>query len=211
VRVPDQALRVLFVCTGNLCRSPMAERLLHAALAPAGDVVMVTSAGTSTYAGRPMDPNAERALRELGVPLDRPFRSRTLSRDLVVSADLVLTAERPHRAVVAELDRGSWGRTFTLLEFKRLVEGAQVGESHAEERGRALVAWSASRRTLLHAARPEDDDIEDPIGQRYAVFRRSGECIAESVRIIAAQILGTPVASSAPAWRAMPPWRRWLR
>src|SRR5437899_5225853 len=111
---------LLFVCTGNTCRSPIAERLALARLATAGATgLQVGSAGTRALPGRPMEVRAAKAIRRAG-GLPDGFRTRRLDADLVRRAGLILTATREHRAAVAELEPAAVRRAFTMLEFAAL-------------------------------------------------------------------------------------------
>ncbi|HST63645.1 MAG TPA: hypothetical protein VLM05_00530, partial [Mycobacteriales bacterium] len=125
------AFRVLVVCSGNVCRSPLAERLLRARLdqelgAGAG-LFTVTSAGTTAVVGAPMDPRAAAVARSLGADPDH-FRARDLDAEQVIAADLVLTATRQHRGAVLRLHPAAHRYTFTLREFDRLT--ATVRDDH---------------------------------------------------------------------------------
>jgi protein-tyrosine-phosphatase len=96
-------MHVLFVCTGNTCRSPMAEGLLRSALAAKGvDQVTVSSAGTGAWEGAPISEAAYLVGLEQGVDLGE-HRARLLSRDIVRGADLILVMSGHHLARVAEL------------------------------------------------------------------------------------------------------------
>ncbi len=96
---------VLFVCTGNTCRSPLAEGLLRAAVAARGldQVVAVSSAGTGAWDGAPVSEGAYLVGLENGLDLSE-HRARLLTRELVRGADLVLVMSGHHLARVAELD-----------------------------------------------------------------------------------------------------------
>src|SRR6266545_3376723 len=105
---------VLFVCTGNICRSPLAASLLERALKERGLEVAVTSAGTGAWDGAPASEGAYLVGLERGLDLSG-HRARLLTRELVEQADLILTMARHHRARVDEL--GGEGRVFVLGEY----------------------------------------------------------------------------------------------
>ncbi|HMC19050.1 MAG TPA: hypothetical protein VKH16_07475 [Gemmatimonadales bacterium] len=103
------------VCTGNICRSPLAAALLERALAGRGsEGLAVSSAGTGAWDGAPVSEGAYLVGLERGLDLSG-HRARLLTRELVESADLVLTMARHHRARVDEL--GGEGRVFVLGEY----------------------------------------------------------------------------------------------
>src|SRR5690349_24732623 len=117
---------VLFVCTGNICRSPLAASLLERAVKERGIEVAVSSAGTGAWDGAPASEGAYLVGLERGLDLSG-HRARLLSRELVEGADLVLTMARHHRARVEEL--GGEGRVFVLGEYAgRDGEEAEVSD-----------------------------------------------------------------------------------
>src|SRR5213596_3811413 len=117
---------VLFVCTGNICRSPLAASLLERALEERGLEVEVTSAGTGAWDGAPASEGAYLVGLERGLDLSG-HRARLLTRELVEKADLILTMARHHRARVDEL--GGEGRVFVLGEYGgREGEEAEVSD-----------------------------------------------------------------------------------
>ena len=91
---------VLFVCTGNTCRSPMAEAIFrHRVGAEAGWDAQ--SAGIFAAAGSPASPNAVEAVRELGIDLEN-HQSQPLTPELVVEADLIAAMTAAHRHHILE-------------------------------------------------------------------------------------------------------------
>jgi protein arginine phosphatase len=114
-------MHVIFVCTGNTCRSPMAESMLREALASrAAGQVTVSSAGTGAWDGAPVSEGAYLVGLENGLDLSG-HRARLLTRELVKSADLILTMSSSHRARVAEL--GGEDKVHLLTEYAGRDEG----------------------------------------------------------------------------------------
>ncbi|MDR1807301.1 MAG: hypothetical protein LBR33_05215 [Propionibacteriaceae bacterium] len=107
--------RILTVCTGNVCRSPMAEAMLRHRLAGLSDVT-VESAGTGALVGAPMPPEARAVLEGLGLK-DDGHVARQLTHQLVSQADLILGLTRQHRRKVVQLDPTATRRAFTLREY----------------------------------------------------------------------------------------------
>ncbi|UZJ24948.1 low molecular weight phosphatase family protein [Rhodococcus antarcticus] len=156
---------VLYVCTANLCRSPLAEHVARAQLAGHGVTGLpVSSAGVSATAGTPVEAEAAAALRARGLD-PSAFRSRVLGPELVRGAALVLTASRRHREAVLEADPTALRRTFTVRELARYVAAVDLDAlppGTAPERLDALAAAAGALRGTLRAATPRDDDVSDP-------------------------------------------------
>lgn len=168
-RLKDEegALHVLFICTGNICRSPTAERL---ALAYGAQLQIphffASSAGTRAVIAHPMHEEAALVLKSLGAdPSD--FAARQLTPRIAANADLILTMTRSHRDRVLELAPNRLKRTFTLSEASRLVS------DHNAQSISDLVDF----RPQLKLG--GDVDIADPIGQSSEVFADIGTHIAE--------------------------------
>jgi protein-tyrosine phosphatase len=110
--LPDQGragapLRICFVCTGNICRSPTASVVLRARLAEAGwgDRVVIDSAGTGPWhAGKDMDPRARQALSRRGYPASPQVARQFLAADFA-SRDLVIALDAGHLARLGQLAR----------------------------------------------------------------------------------------------------------
>lgn len=107
--------KILFVCTGNVCRSPMAEYLLRHRLGSRADV-SVGSAGVFAAEGVPASTEAVQALQEKGIEL-KPHRSRMLAADLVASATHILVMTERHRQEVLRAYPDAAGRVRLLRSF----------------------------------------------------------------------------------------------
>lgn len=187
-------MRLLFVCTGNVCRSAVAERLTRAwAEQAAGDgAVQVTSAGLTAAIGEPMHPSSAAALRRLGGDPEG-FRARGFRAELAERADLVLTMTREHRTAVLKQTPRGLRRTFTLLEAAGLLERAELeglGALPLDRRGREL----GLRLDAARAFRPGSsaDDVADPIHGHGSAHKHAATTIAAALRPLAAVLFGAP-------------------
>jgi len=106
---------VLFVCTGNICRSPMAEALLRHNLPP-DSRWRVQSAGLSAFPGDAASEGAVQALAEVGIDL-RPHRSRPLTPELVAAAQVIVALTRDHRDEILSLFPAANQHAFLLRAF----------------------------------------------------------------------------------------------
>jgi len=124
-------VRVLFVCTGNTCRSAMAEgvfrHLVEQRPAEGQPTLVAASAGTHATDGLPASPDAVAACREIGVDI-HDHRSRRLTREMLAQSDLVLVMEGEHRRAVLELDPKAAGRVHLLGEFASGPDGPGVAD-----------------------------------------------------------------------------------
>jgi protein-tyrosine phosphatase len=183
-------VKVVFVCTGNRFRSPIAEALFRAAVAD--DIpVDVSSVGTLNLDRVPVLPEAYDEADRLGVDVSR-HRARPLSLQDLATADLVLGFERMH-VVAAVVDaKARRDRTFTLPEAVQVVEAmepppALVGLDRAEW----ILEAMASRRGRDPGLEPPPE-LADPIGGSRAIFRQTADQIDDLVRRLARGLLGQP-------------------
>lgn len=109
---------ILFVCTGNTCRSIMAQALFQQLASNQGELsrMEIHSAGLAAFPGDGASEHARQALREEGVKVD-DHRARMLSPEMVEEADLVLTMTRRHKETILALMPQAEGRVFVLKEY----------------------------------------------------------------------------------------------
>ncbi|HWU31298.1 MAG TPA: hypothetical protein VN108_00415 [Marmoricola sp.] len=167
---------MLFVCTGNICRSPLGERLLRVRLNDPN--FEVASAGVMAMTGEGMDPEAAAQLEMLGGD-STGFVARQMTEDMLKHSDLILTATRGHRQRTLEERPAGLNRTFTVLEFAELL-GVAHGSTPAE-----LISSAARQRSRM--ALP-DVDIPDPYGRGEVVHAEAAQLISDAVDKIAAAL-----------------------
>ncbi|HVF12894.1 MAG TPA: hypothetical protein VNA87_07400 [Actinomycetota bacterium] len=173
---------IVFVCTGNICRSPMAHAFCSQIIGQRDLEVEVASAGVLEAGSRPTREGIE-AMSEHGLDIS-PHRSSTIEEGLVPPPDLVIAMARDHSRRIADLWPELWPRTFTLKEFVRLA--AQTGPRWAEEDVEAYLARVGSHRRISQLASmvSREDDVEDPIGRGLSTYRNCAREIKELVNAL---------------------------
>ena len=188
---PD-VFRLLYVCTGNICRSPFAQFhtrfLLGARLGPWAHAFAVHSAGVSAVRGHGMHEDTRPLLASRR---DHPdvaaFAARQLPDRDVLLADLVLTMTREHRSTVLGDVPRALPTTFTLREFARLLRAADPAALAAlprppVDRARALVALARNTRGTVPAVPAEEDAVPDPVSGGPEAHAEAARVIDECVR-----------------------------
>jgi protein-tyrosine phosphatase len=190
--------RILIVCTGNICRSPIAEGLLKAELLQRfGDgAPRVSSAGTAGWEGSPATPEGVDAAAELGVDISA-HRARKVRGELLREADLIVCMAGEHRdRLTVQLPEVA-GRTFTLKELVRLLEPQPPAAAEASP-------WTmAPRIARAHAMRQIDptahldEDIADPLGQPMEAYRAIAWELEDWISRLAAGLYGAAPSGAA--------------
>lgn len=171
--------RILTVCTGNICRSPLAETVLRARLRDLG--VEVSSAGTHAVVGHEMTRQAQELATGRGADAGdaAAHRARFLVDPLLLEADLVLAMSREHRDEAVLLTPHRVHHVLTIRQFARLA--AELDDDTIRSAADAAGPLAAQR--LSHAvttvsarslgAGSDDDDVIDPYHRSDAVYEES--------------------------------------
>ncbi|WP_274362440.1 low molecular weight protein arginine phosphatase [Paenibacillus thermotolerans] len=181
--------RLLFVCTGNTCRSPMAESLFRKLAAESGLEAEAKSAGVAALNGTSMSKHSATVLKNKGIKDTHRFQSSELTKELVDWADLILTMTSHHKRHVLESYPGAVDKTFTLKEYAD--DSSDLDALHRERE--SLIADLQVKMALKqHITDAEKDklfeleqrvpnmDIVDPIGgslKTYEVVARELEAV----------------------------------
>jgi len=176
----SEPISVIFVCTANICRSPVME-LVAREMAGEGASVVFASAGTHGFDAQPLNEDMAVTLTP-GIGGD--FRSRRLTKQVLMDADLVLTAENVHRTHILEEHPQLHRKVFTLGQF--VATAAQIPGLT----GRELIAEAGARRTPPRPA----DDVADP----YRRGAAASEQATGTITAMLGEIVPRLAAQAAP-------------
>ncbi|WP_096203040.1 low molecular weight protein arginine phosphatase [Bacillus sp. FJAT-45350] len=143
--------RVLFVCTGNTCRSPMAEALLKM---KASDRIEVKSAGVHALPTSDASPNSKQVLVEKGIPFNHS--SQQITEELINWADIVLTMTEGHQMLISQHFPKATRKIATLKEF--VHKGDLVNKDISDPFGGSIEVY---RQTAKEIENLLDKMLED--------------------------------------------------
>jgi protein-tyrosine phosphatase len=192
---------ILFVCEGNVCRSPLAEGLLRSSFARHGVDIEVASAGTRALVDYPVDDPTALIAKRLGIDMTE-HRGRQLTAEMVSSAKLALTATRRIRRAVVQLHAPAVQYTFTMRQFSRIM--ASAGEpfvangGSSDSRVEAVSAFVSRHRGMQPPPDPEADDVVDPHGRTAAVHELAAQQMVPALHGLSTALGGLPI--SWPSW-----------
>jgi protein-tyrosine phosphatase len=152
-------MNILFVCTGNTCRSAMAEGIFRDMLKNKNiNNINVSSAGISAFEGDRANDKAAEALMENNIDISG-HKARQLTADMIKNSDLILTMTKSHKMMILNAFPDEKNKTFTLKEYAMAVSGENTD-------GKNL-------------------DIADPFGMDYNVYKKCMlEIKSELIKII---------------------------
>lgn len=138
-------MKILFVCTGNTCRSPMAEGILRFLTKEKDMNLEIKSVGISVYDGEKASKNTIEAMKKIGIDISE-HKASQIHRDLVEEVDLILTLSRSHKEFILSNYPSSKNKVFTLTEYTYGVE-----KDIEDPFGRSLSVYEKTRDEIYQA------------------------------------------------------------
>lgn len=174
--------RILFLCTANRCRSPLAEQLMRRILQEQGLRALISSAGLLPGGFRTPPTGVTVALQN-GLDLSR-HRSARVSNRLVEVSDVVLTMSRAHAREVVALNPESWPRVYPLKHFTRMLASANLPRRTYLRDAATMLGETRERSSIL--GNPQVDTVRDPMGAPADVWQAVIDDIRDQLKLVAA-------------------------
>ena len=185
--------KVVFVCTGNICRSPMAQQMLEQLAKKHNLPLSVTSAGVAAMTGDPMTKESAEVMVQRNYK-PTAHKAKDLTLKLLTDADLAITMTLEHRSDIARMLPRASKYSFTLDEFARLASFLKSDPGFSEEfkkksrETRAqYLARAIKEAVLLRGMVPtgeEPKDVMDPYGEGIEVYSEVAEQIDLMIQVI---------------------------
>jgi protein-tyrosine-phosphatase len=186
----EGVFRILFLCTGNRCRSPIAEGFVRARAA--ASPVEVSSAGLLDLGPAPALPEVLQAATAVGLDVSA-HRARPLGAVALEDLDLIIGLERSHVAAAVVEKGAPYEKTFTLVELVRLLEGIESPDEPDPE-GRARAAVKRAHEARVGADFVPGEDIEDPFGGPEKGYIRMATLVQSLTERLLAGLFGRSTA-----------------
>lgn len=182
----------LVVCTGNICRSPVAQIQLEALFSELGIDANVSSAGTGTENGLPMEPPALATLSSLGLETHcKDFTSTRIQQLDVMDFKMVVVMTKEHRKQVLKLCPVALKRTFTLSEIAALCELDEMTSLRSQAANPSELLDVFLKNAFLYRSIVDAvPDIVDPYKQSQEVWQNSMNSISTNIEKIRAYLNG---------------------
>jgi protein-tyrosine phosphatase len=190
---------VLFVCTANICRSPMAEALFREQLRLSEVNGVATSSAGFLKSGNAASEGAQRAVKQYGVSL-RSHLSTQLNDDLLVDQRLIVTMTAQHAIDVVGVVPFMWDRVFVLRDLTRRIALGRP-ELPGTPIKQRMATWQVGRKAADFAKLGTDFDVADPYGGPDEQYQATIELLNREVASLVGGMLGRQVR----ALQAQPP------
>ncbi|GIP19035.1 protein-tyrosine-phosphatase [Paenibacillus montaniterrae] len=180
--------RILFLCTGNTCRSPMAEAFLKGLAHEKGLILAVRSAGISTVDGLPVSTNSKHALERRGI--QHQGSSVAMNEEALHWADLILTMTTSHKREVMRRYPEVMDKLYTLKEYAYMDDQLQAKLNELEELyselqmqqllGQPIDEEKRKRAQKLELSMPSFD-IADPFGGSQSIYDACADELEDAI------------------------------
>ncbi|ASW24141.1 low molecular weight phosphatase family protein [Bifidobacterium pseudolongum subsp. globosum] len=178
-------MKVLFVCTGNICRSPMGELMFP--LFFHDDSIVTDSAGIQGLINNSIDPSSERLMEQDGIDASA-FRSKRLTPQIAMDSDLILCFTEFQRKKIVELAPRSRIRTFLLTDFADLCTYCRANNMIQGDTLEGRLDSVLMNASLVRPMLPPAHEIDDPYRKDFPAFETTHEQIGEAFASIAAAL-----------------------
>mgnify|MGYP000988672084 FL=1 len=150
-------MNILFVCTGNTCRSSMAEGIFNDLLKDSNKNIFSSSAGIRAYEGEKANEKSILLLNARGIDISS-HRAKQLTADIIANSDIILTMTAYHKDIIINSVPEAENKVYTLKEYAYIINGEEINKNNL--------------------------DIADPYGMDYNAYETSMKEIETEIKKI---------------------------